>query len=57
MPIAKAPQDNILIDFITGLPLSKDLVIRNLYNAILVIVNIFTKYIKLILFQNNYIAI
>jgi hypothetical protein len=42
---------NILIDFVTELPLSKDSAIGLSYNAILIIVDRFTKYALMILFQ------
>jgi hypothetical protein len=41
---------NILIDFVTGLPLSKDPATGLFYNAILVIVDRFTKYALIIPF-------
>jgi hypothetical protein len=41
---------NILIDFVTGLPLSKDPATELSYNLILVIVDRFTKYALIILF-------
>jgi hypothetical protein len=41
---------NILIDFITGLPLSKDPAIGLAYDAILIIVDYFTKYTLIIPF-------
>jgi hypothetical protein len=44
------PWSNISIDFITGLLLSKDSAIELSYNAILVIVDRFTKYALIIPF-------
>ncbi|PSN61910.1 hypothetical protein BS50DRAFT_503195, partial [Corynespora cassiicola Philippines] len=44
----------ITIDFITGLLTSYNLVFKVFYNTILVVINRFTKYIKIILFKNNY---
>jgi hypothetical protein len=44
------PWEDISIDFVTGLPLSKDLVTELTYDAILVIVDRFTKYILIIPF-------
>jgi hypothetical protein len=41
---------DISIDFVTGLPLSKDSATGLSYNAILVIVDCFTKYALMILF-------
>jgi hypothetical protein len=48
---------NILIDFVTGLPLSKDPATGLSYNLILVIVDRFTKYALIIPFQQDYIAV
>ncbi|PSN61598.1 hypothetical protein BS50DRAFT_504132, partial [Corynespora cassiicola Philippines] len=44
----------IAIDFITGLLTFYNPVFKVLYNAILVIIDRFTKYVKIILFRNNY---
>ncbi|PSN58938.1 hypothetical protein BS50DRAFT_509480, partial [Corynespora cassiicola Philippines] len=44
----------IIIDFITGLLTFYNLVFKVLYNTILVVINRFLKYIKIILFKNNY---
>jgi hypothetical protein len=41
---------NILIDFVTGLPLSKDPAIGLAYNLILIIVDCFIKYALIIPF-------
>jgi hypothetical protein len=48
---------NISIDFVTELLLSKDSAIGLSYNAILIIVDRFTKYALMIPFQRDYIAI
>ncbi|PSN73781.1 hypothetical protein BS50DRAFT_474864, partial [Corynespora cassiicola Philippines] len=42
------------IDFITGLPTSHNPVFKVFYNAILVVIDRFTKYAEIILFRNNY---
>jgi hypothetical protein len=44
------------MDFVTRLPLLKDLVTRLTYNAILVIVDCFTKYALMIPFRRDYTA-
>jgi hypothetical protein len=51
------PWTNILIDFVTGLPLSKDPATGLTYNLILVIVDRFTKYTLMIPFQQDYTAV
>jgi hypothetical protein len=48
---------DILIDFVTGLPLSKDPATGLSYNAILVIVDCFTKYALIIPFRRDYTAV
>jgi hypothetical protein len=48
---------NILIDFVIGLPLSKDPAIGLSYDLILVIVDCFTKYALMIPFRRDYIAV
>jgi hypothetical protein len=48
---------DILIDFVTGLPLSKDPAIGLSYNLILVIVDRFIKYALMIPFRRDYIAV
>ncbi|PSN71622.1 hypothetical protein BS50DRAFT_483877, partial [Corynespora cassiicola Philippines] len=45
---------NITIDFITGLLISYNPVLKILYNTILVVVDRFIKYAEIILFKNNY---
>jgi hypothetical protein len=44
------------MDFVTSLPPLKDLATGILYNAILVIVDRFTKYAEMIPFRNDYDA-
>jgi hypothetical protein len=44
------------MNFVTKLLALRDLVTKVTYNAILVIINRFTKYAKIILFYNKYIA-
>jgi len=44
------------MDFVTRLPKLVDPTTKQLYNAILVIVDRFTKYAEMILFWNNYTA-
>ncbi|PSN60763.1 hypothetical protein BS50DRAFT_505710, partial [Corynespora cassiicola Philippines] len=45
---------DITIDFITKLLTFYNLVFKVLYNTILVVIDRFIKYIKIILFKNNY---
>ncbi|PSN64569.1 hypothetical protein BS50DRAFT_498276, partial [Corynespora cassiicola Philippines] len=45
---------DITINFVTGLLTSHNLVFKILYNTILVVINRFIKYVKIILFKNNY---
>lgn len=54
--IAKAPWEDIAMDFVSGFPESKDPVTNVRYNAILVIVDRFTKYALFIPFHKNYSA-
>jgi hypothetical protein len=42
------------MDFVTGLLASRDPIIKITYNIILVIINRFIKYAKMILFHNRY---
>ena len=51
--IANCLWQNIVIDFITKLPESKNTIIKIKYNHILVIVNKLTKYIYLILYNER----
>ena len=44
------------MDFVTGLPASRDPATKISYNAILVIVDRFTKHVEMIPFRNNYTA-
>jgi hypothetical protein len=55
--LLEKPWTNISIDFVTGLPLSRDPAIGLAYDAILVIVDRFTKYTLFIPFRKNYTAI
>jgi hypothetical protein len=48
---------DISMDFVTGLPLSKDPAIGLAYNLILVIVDRFIKYILMIPFRRDYTAV
>jgi hypothetical protein len=48
---------DILMDFVTGLPLSKNPAIGLAYDLILVIVDRFTKYALMIPFRRDYIAV
>jgi hypothetical protein len=48
---------DISMDFVTGLPSSKDPAIELAYDSILVIVDRFTKYALMILFRRDYIAV
>ncbi|PSN59115.1 hypothetical protein BS50DRAFT_447020, partial [Corynespora cassiicola Philippines] len=47
----------ITIDFITELLIFYNLVSKILYNAILVVIDRFTKYTEIILFKDNYTAL
>jgi transposase InsO family protein len=51
------PWADISMDFVTGLPPSRDPATKLLYNAILVIVDRFTKYAEMIPFRNDYTAV
>jgi hypothetical protein len=55
--LLEKPWTNILIDFVTGLLLLRDPTIELAYDAILVIVDCFTKYALFIPFRKNYTAI
>jgi hypothetical protein len=55
--LLEKPWTNILIDFVTGLLLLRDPATGLAYNAILVIVDYFTKYTLFIPFRKNYTAI
>jgi hypothetical protein len=48
---------DILMDFVTGLPLFKDSAIGLSYDAILVIVDCFIKYALMIPFRRDYTAV
>ncbi|PSN60321.1 hypothetical protein BS50DRAFT_506556, partial [Corynespora cassiicola Philippines] len=45
---------NITINFITRLLIFYNLIFKVFYNTILVVIDKFIKYIKIILFKNNY---
>ncbi|PSN75582.1 hypothetical protein BS50DRAFT_479237, partial [Corynespora cassiicola Philippines] len=45
---------DIIIDFVTGLLTFYNLILKVLYNTILVVIDRFTKYAEIILFRNNY---
>ena len=47
---------NIIIDFVTQLPSSKDPITGYNYNLIFIIVDRFTKYAKIIPFRHSYTA-
>jgi transposase InsO family protein len=51
------PWTDVSMDFITGLPESRDPVTRLKYDSILVVVDRFTKAIEVIPFQRNYTAV
>ena len=48
---------SLTIDFITKLLLSRELSIKEFYNSILIIVDKYTKYIIVILFNKTYTAV
>ncbi|PSN65332.1 hypothetical protein BS50DRAFT_496641, partial [Corynespora cassiicola Philippines] len=48
---------NITINFITRLLTFYDLILKVLYNTILVVIDRFIKYAEIILFKNNYTAL
>jgi hypothetical protein len=50
------PWTDIAMDFVTGLPASRDPATKVTYNAILVIIDRFTKYAEMIPFHNKYTA-
>ena len=55
--LPEEPWTNITMDFVTGLPWSKDPTTGIGYNAILVIVDRFTKYAIMIPFRNDFTAV
>jgi hypothetical protein len=55
--LPEKPWTNILMDFVTGLPLLRDPATGLAYDAILVIVDRFTKYTLFIPFRKNYTAV
>jgi transposase InsO family protein len=57
MELPTGPWDDISMDFVTGLPLSKDPVTENAYDSILVIVDRFTKYALMIPFRRDYTTV
>jgi hypothetical protein len=57
MELSKELWTNILIDFVTGLPLLKNPTIGLAYNLILIIVDRFTKYALIIPFRQDYTAV
>jgi hypothetical protein len=57
MELPEKPWTNISIDFVTGLPLSRDPATGLAYDAILVIVDRSTKYALFIPFRKNYTAV
>jgi transposase InsO family protein len=57
MELPTKPWEDISMDFVTGLPLSKDPVTELTYDAILVIVDRFTKYVLMIPFRRDYTAV
>lgn len=57
MELPTEPWTDISIDFVTGLPLSKDPVTELSYDAIMVIVDRFTKYAMMIPFRRDYTAV
>jgi hypothetical protein len=56
MELPREPWTNISMDFVTGLPLSKDPATELSYDSILVIVDRFTKYAIMIPFRRDYNA-
>jgi hypothetical protein len=54
--VPDGPWTDIAMDFVTGLPASRDPVTKITYNAILVIIDRFTKYAEMIPFHNKYTA-
>jgi hypothetical protein len=57
LKLPNEPWTDISIDFITRLPKSKNPVTKLKYDAILVVVDRFTKAIEVIPFQRNYTAV
>jgi transposase InsO family protein len=57
MELPSEPWSDISMDFVTGLPLSKDPATGLSYDAILVIVDRFTKYALMIPFRRDYTAV
>jgi transposase InsO family protein len=57
MELPQEPWTDISMDFVTGLPLSKDPATGLSYDAILVIVDRFTKYALMIPFRRDYTAV
>jgi hypothetical protein len=55
--LPEKPWTDISMDFVTGLPLSRDPATGLAYDAILVIVDRFTKYTLFIPFRKNYTAV
>ena len=55
-PIPNGPWEDISMDFITKLPKSKDPVMEITYDAIMVIVDQFTKYLIAVPFKENHTA-
>jgi hypothetical protein len=56
MEIPSGPWEDITMDFVTGLPLSKDPVTRIKYDSIMVVVCRLTKYAEMIPFRRDYTA-
>jgi hypothetical protein len=44
------------LDFVTKLPLSKKLIIKVIYDSIIIVTNRFTKYVYFILYFENFLA-
>jgi hypothetical protein len=57
MELLEKPWTDILMDFVIGLLLLRDPAIGLAYDAILVIVDCFTKYALFIPFRKNYTAV
>jgi transposase InsO family protein len=57
MELPTEPWTDLSMDFVTGLPLSKDPVTGLSYDAIMVIVDRFTKYAIMLPFRQNYTAV
>ena len=57
LELPQEPWADISIDFVTGLLALKDLITKVTYNAILVIVDRFTKQAEYILFRNDYTVV